>query len=582
MNKIIQNFVTKFRQDQCLDAALTVDQAFEYFSAYLTIGSLTDTTSDTNLTIVGGDNQPSVDAIGIIANGSLVFNINDIAEKIDFNGYLDIDFVFVQAKTSENFEGMVLADLGNFAYDFIEEDACSTDTKATAKVRKIKNKIYSESIHFKQNPNIYIYYVTTGIVPENDLNFNKKIAKIKTNFLSKGSVNNCIIKLIGNKEIPELKRSLDNSVIKEIEFTKRISLPSSHGIDQAFLGVISAPTFISLLNGPSDKLLTSIFYDNVRDWQGLNSVNSGIANTLKNAESKLRFVLMNNGVTVIAKNIRQTSDKFVLEDFQIVNGCQTSNVLWNNKDILDESILVPIKIISTHNDKVVVDIIRATNSQTAISATELLAATEFQKLLEHFFEAQTTIKLHYERRSKQFASSSYDRNKILTPISLMKAYASIILDEPHKTMRGFRSIYDQLGKSIFAPSQKLELYYMAALAQYWIDYFIKKGDIDNKLTAARFQILLAFKLLNQSEGMPAVSSNKATKWALSLIDKLLTERSALANLKNAIKLVSTLLEAKTNKRDAVRSASFTAEVIKQVQKINSTKRITTTKKPVLK
>lgn len=123
---------------------------------------------------------------------------------------------------------------------------------------------------------------------------------------------------------------------------------------------------------------------------------------------------------------------------------------------------------------------------------------------------------------------------------------------------------------------------MAALTQYWIDYFIKKGDIDNKLTAARFQILLAFKLLNQSEGMPAVSSNKATKWALSLIDKLLTERSALANLKNAIKLVSTLLEAKTNKRDAVRSASFTAEVIKQVQKINSTKRVATTKKPVLK
>jgi hypothetical protein len=36
-----------------------------------------------------------------------------------------------------------------------------------------------------------------------------------------------------------------------------------------------------------------------------------------------------------------TGSKFVIEDFQIVNGCQTSHVLFDNRDKLDESVLVP-------------------------------------------------------------------------------------------------------------------------------------------------------------------------------------------------------------------------------------------------
>lgn len=573
MNKIIQNLVTNFKQVQCSEIDITETQAFEYFSAYLAIGSLTENTSDTNQTVVGHDNQPSVDAIGIIVNGNLISNIDEIDHAIDFNKYLEVDFVFVQAKTSENFDSTVLADLGNFAFDFIVEDSCVTDTKAVIKIRKIKNKIFNESRHFKRsNPNVHLYYVTTGNAPINDINFKKKNDKIHESFEDKGLTNKCIVNLIGNKEIQALNRSLDNSIEKEIEFNRRIPLPQTAGIDEAYLGVVSAPTFISLLSGPSDNLLSTIFYDNVRDWQGLNSVNSGIADTLKSAESKSRFVLMNNGITVIAKKIRPTGEKIVLEDYQIVNGCQTSNVLWNNKEILDDKILIPIKIISTTNEKVIIDIIRATNSQTAISATELLAATEFQKQLEQFFDAQNSLKLHYERRSKQFSSSTFDRTKILTPISLMKAYASIVLDEPHKTMRGFKSIYDKVGKSIFATTQKLELYYMAAVAQYWIDYFLRKGIIDNKLTGARFQILLAFKLLNQSEGMPAVSSNKASKWAIDLTDKLNTAKNAYANFKNAIELVSDLLDSKNNKKDAVRSSSFTDDVIKKAKQINLTKK----------
>lgn len=138
----------------------------------LTIGSIADTTTSTQQCVVGGDSQPSVDVIGIIVNGNLIENEDEIDTFISINSYLDVDFIFAQAKTTEGFDASTLGDLGDFADNFIEEDRSSTDSKEVKNLREIKNKIYKESKYFKRrNPNAYIYYITTGLRPENDKNF---------------------------------------------------------------------------------------------------------------------------------------------------------------------------------------------------------------------------------------------------------------------------------------------------------------------------------------------------------------------------------------------------------------------------
>lgn len=580
MNKIITGLLNNFRSAQNLDPNHDESIAFEFFSAHLILSSLSENTSTTLHTIIGRDNQPSVDAIGIIVNGNLIENEDETETFASLNGYLDVDFIFIQAKTSENFEAAVLGDIGDFADSFIEEDKCKTDTKAVARIRNIKNRIYKSSKFFKnRNPNIHLYYATTGIKPNLDQNFIKKEKKITQTFADHSNTDTCRINLIGAREIQELQRQLDNSIAREIKFDRKVALPQTPGIDEAYLGVVAAPTFISLLEGQGGNMLSSIFYDNVRDWQGHNSVNSGIANTLKNRESKTRFVFMNNGITVIAKKIRSTGDKILLEDYQIVNGCQTSNVLWNNRAVLDESVLVPLRIVATTNEKVVLDIIKATNSQTEVTTAQLLAATDFQKQLEQYLKVQSFEPLFYERRSKQFASASVDRASILTPISLMKAYASIVLEEPHKTTRDFRSIMEKAGTSIFGAKHKLELYYMAALAQYWIDQLLRKGLIDRSLTVARFQILLAFKFLNQLEGMPPVESNKAKRWGTDLTKCLKDQTSAQHSFESAVALVSDLLKTKKNQRDAARSSAFTDEVITAAKALRLTITNKTVRKP---
>lgn len=112
---------------------------------------------------------------------------------------------------------------------------------------------------------------------------------------------------------------------------------------------------------------------------------------------------MNNGVTIIARTLRTTGNRFYIEDYQIVNGCQTSHVLFDQREVVDESVMVPLRLIATQDEEVTASIVKATNRQTEVRAEQLLALGEFQKKLELFFQAQEEPRrLYYERRSRQY------------------------------------------------------------------------------------------------------------------------------------------------------------------------------------
>ena len=78
------------------------------------------------------------------------------------------------------------------------------------------------------------------------------------------------------------------------------------------------------------------------------------------------FCMLNNGITIIADKLTMTGTTTVLTDYQIVNGCQTSHVLYDNRNIewIDD-LLIPIKVIETTDDTTKNRITKATNSQTS-------------------------------------------------------------------------------------------------------------------------------------------------------------------------------------------------------------------------
>ena len=103
------------------------------------------------------------------------------------------------------------------------------------------------------------------------------------------------------------------------------------------------------------------------------------------------FSMLNNGITVVASSISIPGDIATIEDYQIVNGCQTSNILIDNMELSDniDDLIIPIRIIATKNENLKNEITKATNSQTAIKKEQLEALSTFQKNLEEYYKTYT-------------------------------------------------------------------------------------------------------------------------------------------------------------------------------------------------
>ncbi|MDZ3838532.1 MAG: AIPR family protein [Rhodospirillales bacterium] len=76
-------------------------------------------------------------------------------------------------------------------------------------------------------------------------------------------------------------------------------------------------------------------------------------------------MLMNNGAAIVARALRTVRrDHIQIEGFQIVNGCQTTHLLYDQREKADPSIYIPLRVIATQDEDVVRSISRGTNRQT--------------------------------------------------------------------------------------------------------------------------------------------------------------------------------------------------------------------------
>lgn len=104
MNKIIQSCLLSFCKEIAqgtLDNKETSVQ-FEHFINYLIIKREFLDVFDYERFYVGGSGDCGIDGIAIIANDEILDDEKEIDEYLG-SRTLDIDFVFIQSKTSENF-----------------------------------------------------------------------------------------------------------------------------------------------------------------------------------------------------------------------------------------------------------------------------------------------------------------------------------------------------------------------------------------------------------------------------------------------------------------------------------------------
>src|SRR5690606_788268 len=104
-----------------------------------------------------------------------------------------------------------------------------------------------------------------------------------------------------------------------------------------------------------------------------------------NSKYKDAFLILNNGITIVTEEMKTTRNTFSISNYQIINGCQTSNVLYENLSEIDDSVMVPVKLISSKNPDITSKLIRSTNRQTEVKEQDLIAFSNFQKKLEDYY-----------------------------------------------------------------------------------------------------------------------------------------------------------------------------------------------------
>ena len=402
MDRITKSLLDQFVTDNHL-SSLPEDRAFEHFCGYLATGKHYAESFSSDDISVGSGGDVGIDCIAVIVNGCLVTEPQEIDDLGESNGYLDVSFILVQAERSAGFE---TAKIGQFSFgvtDFLSENPQLPQNEKVAHYALIAKRIYEKVRLFKKgNPQCFLYYMTTGRwVGDTNLTARRDAALHDVDAL--GIFRHVSFECLGADDIQRLTRESQNAISTEIQFSKRVVIPEMSGVEESYLGVLPATEFLKLVESDTGEIRASLFYDNVRHWQDWNPVNTEMKATLDDADFKKYFPLLNNGVTVVAKRVNPTGDKFVIEDYQVVNGCQTSYVLHECRQQLNQEVFIPVRLIATGNEDVRNAIIKATNRQTQVTDDQLFALAEFPKKLEAYFPSfPPGQQFYYERRSRQY------------------------------------------------------------------------------------------------------------------------------------------------------------------------------------
>lgn len=506
MDRIVQSYIDDFLKSQQIDETDKCKQ-FEMFASYCAIAQQYTEVFDLNDTLTGAGGDCGIDAIAIIVNGTMITSKEEVDDLIELNnGLSDMVFIFIQAKTSSNFSSGEMGTFGAGVVDFFSETPQFVRNQFIREKSDLVNYIFSKAVHFKGNPSCYLYYVTTGKWVDDQNCLARK--NIVIHDLEEMEIFREVQFFpVDVSLIQKYYRNTIDVIETEIDFSQKILLPDIPKINQSYLGYVDCNEYLKLIVGENGEIRKNVFYDNVRDYQGENEVNLEIAETIKSASDK--FILLNNGVTIICKKLTNLRNKFTLTDYQIVNGCQTSHVLYYNKERVNDKLQIPIKLIETLDEDTVNSIIKATNRQTEVTNEQLIALNEFHRNLEDFYKTFSgPQKLYYERRSKQYNyMTEVEKVRIVTISTQIKAAASMFFDKPHLASR----YYGRLLKSvdgIFNKEHKPLPYYTCAYLLYRLEYLFRNKILPVQYRKFRYHILMVIKY-DFSEGkVPELSANK--------------------------------------------------------------------------
>lgn len=161
-DRIIASYLTDFIAEFGL-RDLSEAEAFEYFVNYCVVSKHHPDAFEPDDVAVGGSGDLGLDGLGILVNDHLVSSREDVDHLKKALRRLDVQFIFVQSKTSPRFDaadvGAVFAGVREFFKPSLPRDV----NDRIRELHDIKEHIFDFSIDMDRNPAGRLYYATTGV-----------------------------------------------------------------------------------------------------------------------------------------------------------------------------------------------------------------------------------------------------------------------------------------------------------------------------------------------------------------------------------------------------------------------------------
>jgi hypothetical protein len=170
------------------------------------------------------------------------------------------------------------------------------------------------------------------------------------------------------------------------------------------------------------------------------------------------------------------------------------------------------------------------------------------------------------RRSRQYDRLPIEKTRIVVQANAVRAFAAMFLQDPHSTIRRYKTLSDRVGNDIFVAGHKPDPYYTAAYANYGLEFLWRNYKLDTKYKVARYQILLAVRLLANPAPLPPFSSKKIEKYCLPITALLSDIQKASDMFGRAVDIIDGVAGSQFE-RDNIHTLSFTEKVIKRCKEL---------------
>ena len=499
---IINARFKKFRDNYGLNNMADGD-AFERFanSAILTSHQPDAFTADSELldkVCIGGSGDNGIDGIAIKLNGILVKTVEEINDIIAKFKTANIEFIFIQSKYKEKFEAAELSSFIAGVRNFLNNRPAIALNGKSAEIFKLKEHLMSDDVvyHWESNPSVRMYYVAMG--KWRNIAQHLALAEQAKNDIKLLNIYDTVdLHFIDSESLKTTLDNNENNFTAFIDTIVTMELTQVDGVENSCIALCAGDEFSKMLTTEEGVIRKSLFDDNVRDYQGENSVNSEILDTIREEPSK--FILLNNGITVVCEDFTTKNRRLKIINPQIVNGCQTSHVLFaaQKKGFDISKVQVSVKFISTGDAEISNDIVRGTNRQNIVMDEAFEATKKFHKDLEEFINhinSEYPDKIYYERRAKQYSHNPTIKQIQKINLKILTQYFSaMFLNKPHLSHRHESFLLREQANILFQETQSKLPYFVSSYAFYQLEKLFREANFYPELKPYKAHLLMMFR-----------------------------------------------------------------------------------------